>query len=135
MSPEQIKIVKRTWRKLMMVDPILVADLFYTKLFTEYPKIRGLFPRDMTAQNKKLTDMLTYIITSIDHVESLQKEITDMAERHVGYKVKTEHYQWVGQALIWTLEKGLAGEWNEEVKAAWLACYNTLASHMLKTVH
>lgn len=131
MTIQEIILVKKTWRKLMMVDPILVGDLFYTKLFTDNPRIRNLFPQDMTAQNKKLTDMLTSIITSIDHIDDLKKDIDDMARRHVNYNVKPEHYDLVGKSLLWTLERGLGSDWNQDVKNAWVSCYTTLAEQML----
>jgi hemoglobin-like flavoprotein len=109
----------------------LVGDLFYTKLFTDNPRIRNLFPQDMTAQNKKLTDMLTSIITSIDRIDGLKKDIDDMARRHVKYNVKPEHYDLVGKSLLWTLEQGLGSDWNQDVKNAWVSCYTTLAERML----
>jgi nitric oxide dioxygenase len=131
MTPEQIRIVKKTWRGLMLVDAAMVADLFYSKLFTDHPKLRKLFPKDMTSQNLKLTDMLTSIISSLENMDKMNDEISAMARRHTGYGVKPEHYDYVGSALLWTLEKGLAAEWNEEVKTAWLTCYQTLAAKML----
>lgn len=137
MTTQEIQIVKRTWRKLMMIDPELVGDLFYTKLFNENPRIRTLFPKDMTTQNKKLTDMLTSIITSIDHIDNVRQDINDMARRHVNYHVKPEHYDMVGKSLLWTLEQGLGSDWNDEVKYAWVSCYTSLADMMIKqsTVH
>lgn len=132
MTTQEIQIVKRTWRKLMMIDPELVGDLFYTKLFKENPRIRGLFPKDMTAQNKKLTDMLTSIITSIDHIEALRHDKEEMARFHVSNNVKPKHYDIFGKALLWTLEQGLGSDWNNEVKNAWISCYTSLADIMLK---
>jgi hemoglobin-like flavoprotein len=132
MQKDQIKIVKRTWRKLMLVDPVLIADLFYTKLFNENPGLRKLFPKDMTAQYEKLTNMLTSIITSLEHLDEMKTEIQEMAVRHESYHVKPEHYHLVGAALLWTLEKGLGYDWNGEVKEAWESCYTALAQMMLK---
>lgn len=134
MTPEQIRIVKKTWRGLMMVDAAMVADLFYSKLFTDHPHLRKLFPKDMTMQNIKLTDMLTSIISSLENLDRLKEDISAMARRHAGYGVKPEYYEYVGNALLWTLEKGLAQDWNEEVKTAWLTCYQTLSGKMLATV-
>ena len=57
-----------------------------------------------------------------------------MAQRHVGYGVKPAHYKLVGNALLWTLEKGLGDDWTQDVKAAWTACYTILADTMIKSV-
>ncbi len=45
--------------------------------------------------------------------------------------LRPEHYDIVGSALILTLEQGLGGLWNEEVKQAWVALYTTVASIMI----
>jgi hemoglobin-like flavoprotein len=37
----------------------------------------------------------------------------------------------VGEALLWTLEKGLGNDWNLEVKKAWLACYDMISETMI----
>ncbi|MFA9474286.1 MAG: globin domain-containing protein [Filomicrobium sp.] len=42
----------------------------------------------------------------------------DLGRKHVDYGVKDEHYQPVGEALIFTLEKGLGGDFTPEVKDA-----------------
>jgi hemoglobin-like flavoprotein len=41
----------------------------------------------------------------------------------------------VGAALLWTLEQGLAGNWNKELKTAWTEVYATLAGAMIEAQH
>jgi hemoglobin-like flavoprotein len=45
--------------------------------------------------------------------------------------VQADHYTIVGEALLWTLEKGLAENWNEETKSAWIECYTILSNAMI----
>ena len=40
------------------------------------------------------------------------------------------HYDTVGEALLWTLGQGLGDDFTEEVKAAWVLVYTTLATLM-----
>jgi len=51
--------------------------------------------------------------------------------RHVGYGVKPDHYRLVGNALLWTLEKGLGSSWNDKIKDAWRAFYEMIAAMMI----
>jgi hemoglobin-like flavoprotein len=44
--------------------------------------------------------------------------------------VRDEHYETVGAALLWTLEKGLGDAFTPDVRAAWTAVYGVLASTM-----
>jgi hemoglobin-like flavoprotein len=132
MKPEQIKLVKRTWKILMGVDPKIIGDAFYSKLFADQPTIRKLFPTDMNQQYIKLVDMLSSIIMNLDHPESISSDIVAMSKRHTGYGVKPSHYTMVGSALLWTLKQGLGSEWNQEIEDAWTICYNSLADAMIQ---
>jgi hemoglobin-like flavoprotein len=132
MKPEQIKLVKKTWKILMGINPKIIGDAFYSKLFTDHPAIRKLFPSDMNQQYIKLVDMLTSIIMNLDHLESASEEIIAMSNRHTGYGVKPAHYEMVGSALLWTLQKGLGAEWSNDIENAWIACYQSLADTMIQ---
>ena len=132
LSPHQIRLVKNSWRGLQGINPTTIAELFYAKLFVDRPGLRKMFPADMQEQNKKLMDMLHYIVLRLDRLDELTDEIAAMAHRHEGYGVKPAHYQYVGAALLWTLEQGLGKEWTKEVAEAWKESYETLTQAMLQ---
>jgi hemoglobin-like flavoprotein len=132
MTPEQIRIVKRTWKILMGIDPKIIGDAFYAKLFTDHPSLRKMFPSEMDKQYIKLVDMLSSIIMSLDQIESVSADIVAMSKRHTGYGVKPAHYDMVGSALIWMLQKGLGAEWNQDTEKAWRKCYQSLADTMIQ---
>jgi hemoglobin-like flavoprotein len=46
-----------------------------------------------------------------------------------------EHYQPVGEALLWTLEKGLGADFTLPVKAAWTEAYKTLSGVMIAAAY
>jgi hemoglobin-like flavoprotein len=75
--------------------------------------------------------MLNYVISKLDRLEEIIGEIEKLARRHTTYGVKEEHYTVVGNALLWTLEKGLGDDWTEELEEAWADCYSTLATAMI----
>jgi nitric oxide dioxygenase len=54
-----------------------------------------------------------------------------LAIRHVEYGVKATDYAPVGEALLWTLERGLGEHWTPDVAAAWTAAYTTLSDYMI----
>jgi hemoglobin-like flavoprotein len=51
--------------------------------------------------------MINYVIIKLDKLEDILDEVVKLAQRHVSYGVKPDHYRVVGEALLWTLEKGL----------------------------
>lgn len=132
MTKEQILLVKRSWRLFSRIDPTLIGRVFYEKLFAEAPSLKRLFKADVNEQSKKLVDMLTGILSHVDGDDSIAKQVAALAQRHRRYGAKPEHYKIVGSALLWTLQQGFGDEWNAETEEAWQACYNRIASAMLK---
>lgn len=132
MTEEQVKLVKQSWRLFRSMDPALIGDLFYTKLFTDYPALKKMFPKQMKEQYIKLINMISVIVSRLDNMETITDEIAAMGLRHVEYGTRPAHYKMVGSALLWTLEKGLGSEWNEKMKDAWTNCYQLLADTMIR---
>jgi hemoglobin-like flavoprotein len=130
MTKAQIQRIHQSWRLLKAIDPALVGDVFYSRLFFLHPKLRSLFPKEMGEQHQKLIEMLSYMVARLDQPEGLVQEIREMGQRHEGYGVKPEHYAMVGDALLWTLERGLGADWTPETAEAWGACYALIAGVM-----
>lgn len=133
MTPHQVQLIKKSWRVFQKINPETVADVFYSKLFSEQPSLRKMFPKEMQSQYQKFMDMMHSMIARLDQVETLENDLQAMGERHKGYGVKDHHYGVVGESLIWTLEKGLGADFTEELREAWLACYQIIARKMTST--
>ena len=133
LTQAQINLIKSNWRSLRGIEPTLIADIFYTKLFADHPRLRKLFPADLQLQYVKLMDMLNSIVSHLDYIQDMSGEIVAMGKRHIDYGVKPEQYKMVGEALLWTLQKGMGKDWTEESAKAWGTCYTILANMMTKS--
>ena len=111
------------------------AALFYRRLFEIDPSLQRMFRGDMAEQRRKLMQMLTAAVKGLDHLEKLIPVVEDLGRRHIAYGVADAHYDTVGAALLWTLEKGLGAAFTPETKAAWAEVYGLLASTMQKAAH
>jgi hemoglobin-like flavoprotein len=129
MTPEQVKLVQDSFKLVAPIAP-QAADLFYGRLFEIAPTVRPLFPADISAQKTKLMTMIGTAVANLHQVEKIVPAVQDLGRRHVAYGVTADHYKPVGEALIWTLEKGLGDKFTPEVKTAWVTVYQTLESVM-----
>jgi len=129
MTPEQINLVKSSWDKVVPISE-KAAELFYGKLFELNPDLKVLFKGDMKEQGRKLMAILNTAVNSLDKLDSIVPAVQDMGKRHVGYGVKDEDYDTVGEALIWTLGQGLGDAFTNQVKDAWLITYTLVADTM-----
>jgi nitric oxide dioxygenase len=50
----------------------------------------------------------------------------------VGYGTRPEHYQTVGQGLLWSLENILGDRWSAQTRQAWTEAYTIMANTMLQ---
>ena len=106
------------------------AALFYRRLFELDPSLERMFKGDMKEQRRKLMQMLTAAVKGLDRLDQLVPVVEDLGRRHAGYGVADAHYDTVGAALLWTLEKGLGSAFTPDVQNAWVAVYGLLAGTM-----
>jgi hemoglobin-like flavoprotein len=126
-----IILIKESWKTFRGVNPQLIGDIFYSKLFADNPSLRKMFPRQMNEQYQKLIDMLNTIVARLNSLHELADDIAAMARRHAEYGIKPAHYRLMGNALLWTLKQGLGRDWTPETEHAWTTCYNLLADTMM----
>ena len=132
MTPEQVHLVKDSFRDVLPIRSAAAA-LFYQRLFTIDPGLRALFPAtDMEQQGNKLMSALAFVVHGLDRADTILPAVRQLAQRHVGYGVKDEHYATVGQALIETLAGGLGNAFTTDVRAAWQAAYALLSTVMIE---
>jgi nitric oxide dioxygenase len=134
MTPDQVQLVQQSFAKVAPISET-AAVLFYDRLFEVAPKVRSMFPTDLTEQRRKLMATLAVVVGGLGNLESVLPATSALAKRHVSYGAKAEHYPVVGAALLWTLEKGLGDGWTPEIAEAWTAAYGTLSGFMISEAY
>jgi len=129
MTPKQVALVQVSWERIQP-SAEAVADLFYARLFGLDPSLQALFKGDMREQGRKLVSMVTFAVKGLTRLEAIVPGVQALGRRHAGYGVKDDHYETVGEALLWTLGKGLGTAFTGEIRAAWEAAYGVLATTM-----
>ncbi len=75
----QIKLIKKSWEVFRTMNPAIIGDVFYSRLFLQHPALEKLFKPSMEAQYKKLINMLTMIVSRLERIEEITQEIKEMA--------------------------------------------------------
>ncbi|WP_157991342.1 globin family protein [Caldimonas tepidiphila] len=129
MNAEQIELIQQSFQQLRR-SADTVALLFYEHLFTEKPALKQLFHSDMEEQGRKLMNLLGVVVVGLPQLERLTPMLRELGARHARYGVQTADYDTVANALLWTLEHSLPGEYTPAVQAAWTEAYRVLARLM-----
>ena len=129
LTEDQKNLVRESFsRAERMAD--VVGLIFYKRLFELDAKLRPLFQHNIQEQSKKLMATLKMVVEGLDYSHELLSSIRSLGRRHIQYGVKEQHYDTVGAALLWALEKALGPDFSPEARSAWLTVYTWLATTM-----
>lgn len=130
MTAYQVKLIRDTWHS---IGPIasMVPKIFYDRLFEIDPTTKPLFTKaNMPRQHTLLLEALELVADHAEDLNSLVPTLEDLGRRHVRYGVEDEHYDSVGIALLWTLERGFGAQFTHEVREAWTLAYQFISGAM-----
>jgi hemoglobin-like flavoprotein len=134
-TPQQTGLVQDSFKSVVPIAAT-AAELFYGRLFEIAPGVRPLFEGvDMKDQGRKLMTTLGVVVSGLTNLDAIVPVAKTLAIKHVDYGVKAEHYTVVGQALVWTLEKGLGNAFTNDVRSAWIEAYNLLSGVMTEAAY
>jgi nitric oxide dioxygenase len=131
MTPHQIGLVQDSFA-LIVPRRAEASAMFYNRLFAMAPETRLLFKGDLSEQGRKLMQVLATIVRNLDDLGPLLDSVDYLAQRHVGYGVRDDHYAIVGQALIETLGECLGNSFTPETERAWGYAYTILSGRMIR---
>ncbi len=129
LTTTQKTLVQESWTQVLPIAD-QAAALFYGRLFEVAPEFRPMFRGDMAEQGKKLMQMITVAVRSLDTLDQIIPAVKAMGARHGRYGVHPSHYAIVGDCLLWTLAQGLGPAFTDDVREAWTLTYSTLATVM-----
>ena len=129
LTANDVTLVRASFAQIVPIGDT-AADLFYERLFKIAPKLRGMFPSDLREQKRKLIAMLATAVAGLDNLDTLVPAVKALGARHAVYGVTVAQYGVVGDALMWTLQRGLGDAFTTEVRSAWAKVYALLAVTM-----
>jgi hemoglobin-like flavoprotein len=129
MTATQRRLVRDSF-ELLRGDARPLMLLFYGKLFEMDPTARRLFHNDISLQGRKLMDMLTQVVNSLDNLPSLRPRLAELGRKHASYGVRPEQYETLTSALLWAIAQELEGNFDSATKEAWRLAISAICEAM-----
>jgi hemoglobin-like flavoprotein len=129
MTPEHVRTVQSTWTKVLPIREI-AARLFCERLLETDPSLSCLFRGDIRQQGAKLIQVIDAAVNALSRLDRIAPLMQVIGRRYADRGVDDHHFGMVGEALLWTLDKGLGDEFTTKVKDAWATVYGELAATM-----
>ena len=131
LSTDDIEKVRDSFDRIWPIST-RTAALFYDRLFEIAPEVRPLFRNDLDEQKRKFISTLAVIVGSLDNTSKLVSLTDTLARQHGTFGVQPAHYPLVGEALFWSLERGLGDNWTPGVAASWGKAYGVISTFMIE---
>lgn len=108
-----------------------LVDRFYATLFERHPRVKPLFAHvALPDQKTKLVQALAFVVANLERPDTLREALGAMGERHVGYGVRDEMYDAVGECLLAAMADVAGPAWSAQLAAEWTAAYGAVAGLM-----
>ncbi len=129
-TAEQKEIIKSSFPRVL-IHTLKNSTIVYEKLFMDIPEAKELFKNtSIDKQGQMLVAAIGKIVKGLDNHDIFEKDLVELATRHVGYGLKPEYFTHFGNALINMFEVSLADNWNKDLNDAWVAVYQEVANIM-----
>ncbi len=124
------QLLTQTFEVVIERQPQLTTR-FYEILFERHPQAKPLFGEHSgERQARMLQDALVAVIEHLEDAPWLAENLGTLGARHDAYGVTREMYDWVGDALLTTLEEVAGDDWTPAVARAWTDAYGAIAGLM-----
>jgi hemoglobin-like flavoprotein len=130
MTPEAIALVKASYAGVTAA-PRQLAARFYHELFTAAPRLRPLFPADLTMLQGHFEAALALVVRNLDEFEGLNPALRDLGAQHVHWGARPEDYATARDALVAAIG-ALSPAWNETLARHWRSAVTAIVVPMLE---
>lgn len=130
MTPEAISRIKAS-HAAVAAQPRKLASNFYDALFSAAPKLRSLFPGDLTSLQGHFEAAVALVVRNLDEMTALRESLRELGAQHVHWGARPEDYESAREALI-TAVKRLSPEWDAVLERDWRAAITSIIVPMLE---
>lgn len=137
MSQTEIDIVRQSFQPILE-DTTRVGDLFYKRLTETAPDVVAIFGNYFDnggnkfqviseVVNRHMRSLLSMRVTPGGQMAPVPPAVRQLGQRHAKHAITDAQFAHMKEALLWTLEEVLGGEFSAETRTAWSHAYDTLA--------
>ena len=130
MTPESIARLQASFDDATR-DARALSGRFYEELFRAAPRLRQLFPEDLTGLQGHFEAALALVVRNLREMEALRQPLRDLGAQHVGWGARPDDYVTARHALLAAIESRTAA-WNDLLASDWRRAITAIIVPMLE---
>ena len=130
MTPDAIARVKASYDTLAR-DALALSSRFYEEMFHASPKLRPLFPADLSALQGHFEAALSLVVRNLHEMSALAQPLRDLGAAHIAWGARPDDYLVAREALIAAIRSRSAA-WDETLERDWRAAITAIIVPMLE---
>jgi hemoglobin-like flavoprotein len=130
MTPDAIHEVRASY-DAVAARPRQLRSRFYEELFTTAPKLRPLFPGDLTSLQGHFEAALALVIRNLDEMRALRESLRELGAQHVHWGARPEDYAAAREALVAAV-RALSAVWSAPLEQHWRAAITAIVVPMVE---
>jgi hemoglobin-like flavoprotein len=130
MTPDAIRLVRASYAAVA-AEPRRLAARFYHELFSVAPKLRPLFPGDLTSLQGHFESALALVLRNLEEMGALRDSLRDLGAQHVHWGARPEDYLTAREALIAAV-RTLSPDWDSALESHWRTAITAIIVPMLE---
>lgn len=133
LTPSQVDFIKASV-PVLEKDGVKITSLMYNYMLSTYDEVKPYFnetDQKLLLQPKILAFALLSYAKNIEDLTPLQAFVKQIVVKHVGLRVRPEHYPIVGTCVLHALKETLGDAATDDLLDAWAAAYGNLAQILI----
>jgi len=127
MTPKQKMLLQLSYTQISSATDE-VAERFHRRLLRLDPALRRA---DLKSEGRKLLQLIGLAVRKLDRPEEVTQAARDLGREYSDRGLTEEHFDTMGEALLWTLEQVLGEDGLDRIeRTAWIHVYRTLTGWM-----
>ncbi|WP_051296358.1 globin domain-containing protein [Eisenibacter elegans] len=133
LNADEKELIKNSWATLVAKSQQIGLH-FYTQLFEQHPEFQPLFKDNTQEQARKLSYIITLVVTKLDKLEHIGEEVKYLGKRHINYQVRPEYFDPFLALLLQSIKEVYPEYWSDELNNAWSKVLHNVGEAMKKVL-
>ena len=130
MNRRDSKRIRESFEWFAPCGPAMIA-MMMRKLSDKNGHVRGMFPPDAEAVNRKIFETLRQVVAHVDHFEKLEQPLADLGVRCAKSGATAADYAVVREELLSVMEEIGGEDWDFRIAQEWREVLDAVAGAMM----